>query len=262
MSSEEGWKRSPLGIATFIYFIYKIFATGYELILIASTVSAMSLPVGYHRTVSAWDRYELTVYLWSQSSVATNVAGMVMLFALYAWRDYIDRHPYAKETLLKQPFRLPCCGDGKGEATYILGNNQGDAIQKTFFFKIIIGFFFFVPFLAPLITHTLPAVIYYPWMMIGFFGVTITILVVLYSILLLIYALVCCGWNSLGTAHLFVLTRFALLLGVPPTPFPNSLQDSSLTIACPVRPAFFLYRIHSVLPDICVIRHLHLRTPR
>ena len=95
MSSGSGAMKlgsgSPKDTAMLIWTIVKLVLTFVEIVEIGDKVNNLGRGYsGIYRTfpsnyeIKGWDRYELTIYLWSQSSVGSNIAGL-LLAVLIPW---------------------------------------------------------------------------------------------------------------------------------------------------------------------------------
>jgi len=95
MSSTAEIKCSVIGVASLTILFYKVVGTLYEIVLISAAVSRLrsgnakgDLPMGYHSDITVWDRYELTIYLWTQSSVGSNIAGLFLALNIPVIRGF------------------------------------------------------------------------------------------------------------------------------------------------------------------------------
>ena len=101
---------SPKDTAMLIWTIVKLVLTFVEIVEIGDKVNNLGRGYsGIYRTfpsnyeIKGWDRYELTIYLWSQSSVGSNIAGL-LLAVLIPWIGE-DIKRSIKEA---NPFLPPC----------------------------------------------------------------------------------------------------------------------------------------------------------
>jgi len=132
---------------TLLYVSYSCLSIGYEMYALAKQVDSFDLTTSYPdmTSVTGWDRYQITYYLWAQSSVGSTVASFlysaVMLMSYEAEEDSLRDSDQHGETVMEQDDR------------YIM--------------RMLIVVCFLIPFMPIMLTHIFPMGVIYCYFVVG-----------------------------------------------------------------------------------------------
>ena len=91
---------TPMGAAKALYAGYTVISTLIEMGSLATAASTAQFDSCFHGVVSEWERYQLIIFLWAQSSVANTIGGMLtLIFASAAYRTKEESIDNSQEEL-------------------------------------------------------------------------------------------------------------------------------------------------------------------
>jgi len=180
---------SYMGCLSWLYLFYTCASIIYEAVTLCLHVAGdVSFEPTFHsEPLTGWDRYEITMYLWAQSSVNANIASMLTACAVL-----VSFRP-ASEIVKEE------------DVNTTRNDDEADKIEaeSMIYFKLCLFCSCFIFLIPSLVTHTIPMMLAYIYMWVGLVATTALFCVIgAFPMILLGFTLYNCCLSTLkGPQH-------------------------------------------------------------